>query len=235
MTIRSHLLASAKGRASRKATASPFKTVIFVRCHFVWARINCPRESLTQHAKDVIWLRSWNAASTLHFNYDSFNFSQTCTLFYPCCTTDGERCLWTSCHCCHASSAVLPMLVEVWWASFQMTSLCAAQICQWSKAIRSAISRLSGRHISKTKFAKLLTVPTHGCSTVESPAQYQISCATIQPTKASQSSSTFVSHLGHINSHCTCRDCNRRCVRTHSLQILHNKLRALRRLFKYVI
>jgi len=23
------------------------------RCHFVWARINCPRESLTQHAKDV--------------------------------------------------------------------------------------------------------------------------------------------------------------------------------------
>jgi len=68
--------------ASSKATAFPSKTVIFVRCHFVWARIKCPRESLKQHAKDVRWLRSWNAASTLHFNHVSLGFSQTELL--PC-------------------------------------------------------------------------------------------------------------------------------------------------------
>ena len=89
------------------------------------------------------------------------------------------------------------------------------------------MSRLSERHISKTKAAKLLTVPTRGCSTVESPAQYQLSRATVQPTKACQSSSIAVLHQGQIISHCTCPNCNQRRVGTHSLQILHNKLRAL--------
>ena len=97
-----------------------------------------------------------------------------CTLLCPCWTTSGDGCLWTSCHCCHASRAVLPMLVEVW----------------------PAMSRLSERHILKTKSVKLLTVPTHGCSTVKRRAHYQLSRATVQPTKACQSSSTAVSHQG---------------------------------------
>jgi len=148
-TTRSYLFASGKWRASSKATASLSKTVIFARCYFVRARINCPRESLTQHAKDVIWLRSWNAASTLHFNHVSLDFSQTelllCTILCLCCTTVGEGCLWTFCHCFH--SVVLPMRVEVWWASFQMTPLRATQTCQRSKATRPAMSQLSDRHI----------------------------------------------------------------------------------------
>ena len=86
------------------------------------------------------------------------------------------------------------------------------------------MSRLFEQHMSKTKSVKLLTVPTCGCSTVESPAQYQLSRAIVQPTKACQSSLTTVSHQGHITLHCTCHDCSWRRVRTHPLQILHNKL-----------
>jgi len=56
-------------------------------------------------------------------------------------------------------------------------------VCQRSKATRAAMSRLSERHILKTKYAKLLTVPTRGCSTVASPSQYQLSRATVQPQK----------------------------------------------------
>jgi len=79
-----------------------------------------------------------------------------------------------------------------------MTSLRATQICQRSKVTRPAMSQLSERHISKTKFAKLLTAPTRGCRTIESPT---LSCATVQPTKACQSSSTTASHQGQIISH----------------------------------
>jgi len=104
-----------------------------------------------------------------------------------------------------------------------MTSLRVAQVCQRSEATRSAMSQLLERHISKTKFVKLLTVPIRGCSEVKSPVQYQLSRATIHPKKACQSFSTTVSHQGHIISHCTCRDYNRRRVGAHSLQILHNE------------
>jgi len=210
--------------ASSKATASPSNTVIFARCHFVWAKINFPWESLTQHAKDVRWLHSWNVTSTLHFNHVSRSFSQIellpCTLFCPCCTTGGKACLWISCHCCHSSRDVLPMLVEVWWVSFQMTSLRAAQIYQRSKVTRPAMCWLSEQHMSKIKYVKLLSNPTCLCSTVECPAQYQLSRATVQPTKTCQSSSTTVSHRGYITSLCTYRDCSRRRVRTHLPQIL---------------
>jgi len=48
-----------------------------------------------------------------------------------------------------------------------MTSLRAAQICQRSKATRPAMSRLSEQHMSKTKSAKLFSVSTCVCSTVE--------------------------------------------------------------------
>jgi len=41
-----------------------------------------------------------------------------------------------------------------------MTSLHATQICQRSKATRPEMSLLYERHTSKTKFAKLLTIPT---------------------------------------------------------------------------
>jgi len=61
-----------------------------------------------------------------------------------------------------------------------MTSFRAAQIWQRSKATRPAMSQLSDRHILKTNSFKLLTVPTHGYSTVENPAQYQLSRATVQ-------------------------------------------------------
>jgi len=50
-----------------------------------------------------------------------------------------------------------------------MTTLCVAQICQRSKATRPTMSWLSEQHMSKTKYDKLLTVPTRDCSTVESP------------------------------------------------------------------
>jgi len=89
------------------------------------------------------------------------------------------------------------------------------------------MSQLSEQHMSKTKSAKMISTPTRVCSTVESPTQYQLSRAIVQPTKACQSSSTAVSHQGQITSHCKCRDCNRRRVETHPLQIRHNKLRAL--------
>jgi len=89
------------------------------------------------------------------------------------------------------------------------------------------MSRLSEQHMLKTKYVKLLSVPIRVCSTVKSPSQYQLSRTTVQPTKACQSSSTVVSHQGHITLHCTCHDCSRRRVETYPLQILHNKLRAL--------
>ena len=96
------------------------------------------------------------------------------------------------------------------------------------------MSRLSEQHMSKTKSTKLLSVPTRVCSTVESPAQYQLSRATVQPTKACQSSSTVVSHQGQITSLYTCRDSSRRRVRTHLLQILHNKSFCYYQYFKVI-
>jgi len=64
-----------------------------------------------------------------------------------------------------------------------MTSLRAAQICQRSKATRPAMSQLSEQHMSKTKSAKLLSVPTRVCSTVESPAQYNFHAQPYSPQK----------------------------------------------------
>jgi len=45
------------------------------------------------------------------------------------------------------------------------------------------MSRLSEQHMLKTKSAKLLSVPTRVCSTIESPAQYQLSHATVHQKK----------------------------------------------------